>query len=290
VSDTLVVWNPDAGDTGDREAQRAEIERAIAAHGVDAEVFESPSEEATARRVELALREGVGRIVTAGGDGTVRSVATLLIDRDTPLGILPLGTAMNVARSLGIPLELDDAAATLATGAVRAMDVGQVGDRPFLEVATIGLAAELLGDATAISEGRIRSALDFIARTVRYRRTRVWLDLDGSEVRHRVVSLSIANGQFTGRALRAQPEARLDDGELDVECYLGYGPVEFVRQLAKVVLGVGSGTRTVSYRARRVLVRSHHPLPVRADSMDLGTTPVEVTARRGALRVVVPST
>jgi YegS/Rv2252/BmrU family lipid kinase len=287
----LVVWNPTAGggSDDDRDARRDAIERALRGHGVDAELYESPSEEAAARRVDEALEAGVERIVAAGGDHTVRSIAFKLLGRETALGVLPMGTAMNIARSLGIPLDLDGAAAILASGSVRAIDVGYVGERPFLEVATVGLAAELLADATRASEGRLRSALDLLTRAIRHRRTRVWLDLDGREVRHRVVSLSIANGPFTGRALEAAPGARVDDGLLDVVCYLGYGPFQVIKELARALTGIGSGTSTVTYRARRVRIRSHHPLPIRADSEDVGTTPIVLDARRVSLRVIAPA-
>jgi diacylglycerol kinase (ATP) len=286
---TLVIWNPNAGGTDDVQTMREAIRSALDAHGVDAELFESPSEEATDRRVEQALADRVERIVAAGGDGTVRSIAFQLLGTDTALGILPLGTAMNVARSLGIPLELDEAAAILATGSERAIDVGMIGDQPFLEVATIGLAADLQADATRASEGRLRSALDLLIRSVRHRRTRIWLELDGKpEIRHRAVSVAIANGGFTGRGMEVAPDARIDDGQLDVVCFLGFGPLEVIKELVRVTLGIGSGTTSATYRASRIQIRSHHPLQVRADSNDNGATPVELTTRRAVLRVVQP--
>lgn len=285
---TLVIWNPNAGGVGDADATRTALRETLRSNGVEAELFESPSEDSTDRRVEQALADGVERIVAAGGDGTVRSIAFKLAGSEAALGILPLGTAMNVARSADIPLELDAAAAVLASGAVRAVDVGLIGERPFLEVATIGLAAELLADATRVSEGRLRYMVDLVRRALRHRRTRVWLDLDGREVRHRVVSLAIANGPFTGRAMAIAPDARVDDGRLDVVCFLGYGPFEFLKELLRASLGVGSGTRTARYRAAQVTVRSHHPLPVRADSTDIAATPVTIGVREGVLRLVVP--
>jgi diacylglycerol kinase (ATP) len=288
---TLVIWNPSAGggEDDDLDARRAALREALSKAGVEAELYESPSEEAAARRVEEGLEAGVERIVAAGGDHTVRSIAFRLLGRETALGILPLGTAMNIARSLEIPLELEEAAAILASGTARSIDVGFVGDQPFLEATTIGLAADLLSDATEVSEGRLGSLVDFVRRAVQHRRTRVWIDLDGREVHHRVVSLAIANGRFTGRSMEIAPDARIDDGRLDVVCFLGYGPIEFLKELARVSIGVGSGTRTARYRAARVAVRSHHPLPVRADSTDLGTTPLRLETRRAALNIIAPT-
>lgn len=289
-SRTLVIWNPTAGagDENDLDKRRDRLRDTLAKAGVDAELYESPSEDAAAKRVDEAVAAGVERIVAAGGDHTVRSVAFRLLGSKTMLGILPLGTAMNIAQSVDIPLDLDEAAAILASESVRSIDVGLVRDQPFLEVATIGLAADLLDDATKVSEGRLGALIDFVRRGIQNRRTRVWLDLDGREVRHRVVSLAIANGRFTGRALEVAPDARIDDGELDVVCFLGFGPLEFVKELARVSIGIGSGTRSATYRARRVKIRSHHPLPVRADSTDLGSTPAELEVRLGGLQIIGP--
>lgn len=284
----LVIWNGTAGDRGDDGADTlAQVRDGLRARGVHAEIFESPSEDGTKERIAEAMSTGgFDSIVAAGGDHTVRSVAFEIIGTDVMLGILPLGTAMNIARSLDLPLEVDGALDVLARGKPRAIDVGYIGDQPFLEVATIGLAADLLNRATAVADGRLHAARDLVVRFVSHRRTRVWLDLDGRQVRHRLVSLAIANGRFTGRALEAAADARIDDGQLDVICYLGMGPLEVLRELAKAVLGLGSGSRAITYRARRVGVRSHHPLRVRADSNDVGTTPFSASSKSAALQIL----
>jgi YegS/Rv2252/BmrU family lipid kinase len=287
----LVIWNPGAGGGADDDVdgRRGTIRAALAAHQIDAELFESDSEASADRRVDAALDEDFEAIVAAGGDGTVRSVAFRLLDRDVALGILPLGTAMNVARSLGIPLELEDAAAVLASGAMRPVDVGEVCGRPFLEIASIGLGAEVLADATHVGEGRFRAALDLLRKAVRYRRTRVRLQLDGREVRGRALMLAVANGAYTGRGIKLSPTARLDDGRFEVLLYEGFGALGLAAHLARVLLGRPHDERVRRYRASTVRVSTHRPLPVRLDSQDLGTTPVELITRPGALRVIAPT-
>lgn len=288
----LVIWNPGAGggaSPDDRVAERgAAIEAALRAHGLDAELHRSDSEADTERRVADALTDGVTTIVAAGGDGTVRSIAFQLLERDVELGILPLGTAMNVARSLGIPLDLDGAAAVLASAQSRAIDVGEVRGRPFLEVASIGLGAEVLAGATHAGEGRFRLALDTLRRAFQQRRTRVRLQLDGREVRGRALSIAVANGAFTGRGIELAPDARLDDGRFDVLLYEGVGPLRIALDILRLVLGRANDPRIRRYRAATVRVSSHRPLPVRLDSQDVGATPVELATRSGALRVIAP--
>lgn len=288
----LVIWNVNAGggEPGDDQVaeRRTTIDAALLAAGLDAEVYQSNSEADTARRVAAALEDEISTIVAAGGDGTVRSVAFQLLGRDVALGILPMGTAMNVARSLDIPLDLDGAAEVLATGHVRSMDVGEARSRPFLEVASIGLGAEVLAGATEAGEGRLRRALTILRRAVTQPRTRVRLQLDGREVRARALSIAVANGGFTGRGIELAPQARLDDGRFDVLLYEGFGPLRIAADIARVLLGRANDPRFRRYRAATVRISSHRPLPVRLDSQDLGATPVELATRRATLRVIAP--
>ena len=288
----LVIWNAGAGggSDDDHEKRRDELRAALAKHGIDAALFESDSEEDTERRITEAIDQGVSTIVAAGGDGTVRSVAFHLLGSEVALGILPLGTAMNVANSLGIPLELDGAAEVLAGGNVRAIDVGEVRGKPFLEIASIGLGAEVLAGATHVSEGRLHVAFDLVRIAVRYRRTRVRLQLDGREVRTRALSIAVANGRFTGRAMDLAPDASLDDGRLDVLVFEGFGGIGMAWHLARVLLGRRHDDRIRRYRAATVRISTHRPLPVRVDSQDLGSTPVSLMARPGQLRVIAPRT
>lgn len=288
----LVIWNPSAGggSEDDIHRRREELRSALSSQLIDAELFESASEDETRRRISEASGNGAHTIVAAGGDGTVRSVAFELLGRDVALGILPLGTAMNVANSLGIPLELDGAAEVLAAGNVRAIDVGEARGTPFLEIASIGLGAEVLAGATHVSEGRLSDAFDLLRTAVRHRRTRVRLQLDGREVRTHALSIAVANGRFTGRGMELAPHASLDDGQFDVLVFEGFGPIGLAWHLARVLLGRRHDERIRRYRAATVRISSHRPLPVRFDSKDVRWTPVELVTRRGALRVLAPGT
>jgi diacylglycerol kinase (ATP) len=288
----LVIWNPGAGGGEPNQAQiaerRAAIEAALSANGLDAELYASTSEDDAARRVDAALADEVSTIVAAGGDGTVRSIAFRLLGRDVVLGILPMGTAMNVARSLDIPLELDAAVTVLAGGRVRAIDVGEVRGQPFLEVASIGLGAEVLAGATEAGEGRFRVALARLRRALGRPRTRVRLQFDGREVRGRALSVAVANGRFTGRGVEIAPQASLDDGRFDVLLYEGFGPLQVAADIVRVLIGRANDPRFRRYRATTVRISSHRPLPVRLDSKDVGATPVDLVTRPGVLRVIAP--
>jgi diacylglycerol kinase (ATP) len=99
----------------------------------------------------------------------------------------------------------------------------------------------------------------------------------------------IANGPYTGAGMTVAPDARIDDGRFDVRVFRGFSKPELLRHLASIAFGRRRYTPHVStFRAAAVRVTSAHPLPTRADSHDLGTTPLEVRIRPGVLRVVSP--
>ena len=287
----LVIWNPSAGG-GDPEAsaeERSRISAALAERGVDAEIYESPSEASATARIGRGLEDGFSAIVAAGGDGTVRSVALPLLDAAVPLGILPVGTAMNTAHDLGVPLDLREAAAVIASGEVRSMDVGEVRDHVFLGVVSVGLGAEMLGGAARASKGRFGAIGELVGRAWHFRRTRVCVQLDGRDVRTRAVSIAVANGAFIGHRLELAPGARLDDGRFDVLIFEGFGGPALILHLIRAMFRGASDPRIRRYRATTVGISSHRPMRVRADSDDLGFTPAEIVCRPGALRVLTPS-
>ena len=287
----LVIFNPNAGKKAGLPTNtndEADLRRALAKQHVDAEIFIGPDEAAATDRVRMAIADGYDVVAAAGGDGTVRSVAFELLGTSTALGILPAGTAMNVARSLGIPRELDAAVALLGSGEVRAIDVGWARDRPFLEMASIGLNADVLEIAEHAEGGRLGEVVRLVREAIRSRPTRVLLELDGGEIRTRALGLAVAIGPYAGIGITVAPEARLDDGKLDVVVFEGFRRLELVGHLVGAAGGRRPERRVVTHRASRVRVTSRRPLSIRIDSADVGTTPIDLTVKPHYLRVVAP--
>lgn len=289
----LVVWNTTAGSKAGistNSTSEEELRGLMAAHDLGDELLASRSESEANERVDAAVAAGYDTIVAAGGDGTVGSVAGRLLHSKTALGILPLGSAMNIARSVGIPRDLEAAAAILATGVVREIDIGEAKGVLFFEAASVGLNAAVLGEAQRVDEGRWASILGMVSVALRHPAHRIDLDLDGNRLRVRALTLAVANGPFTGLGLTLAPDARLDDGRFDVVIFEGLSRWGLALHLVRILGGRkvhAPGARRA--RAARVRVSGRHRLQVRADATDLGWTPVELVVRPRALRVVVPS-
>jgi diacylglycerol kinase (ATP) len=286
-----VIYNPSAGTRPRLPAESIEpegVRELLSRHDVEADIVVTESEAEGRAAVRGAIETGCGTIVAAGGDGTFGLVAGELIGSDVAIGILPIGRAMNVARSLSIPRELEQAAAILAAGHERVIDVGLAGGRMFHEIASVGLSAEILGLAHAFDKGHHGSALELIRVLTQLRRVNIRLRLDDRAVQTRALMVVVANGPYTGLGLTLAPEARLDDGELDVRIYRRFSRVELLRHFWSIAFGRRAyAPEVVEYRARRVVLETPG-LPVRADAFDLGKSPIEFGVHARALRVIAP--
>ena len=237
-----------------------------------------------------AVSRGYDLVVAAGGDGTVALVADELLGTSTALAILPLGSVMNVARSLGLPREPDQAAEAIASGRVVTVDVGEVRGRPFYEAGSVGMNAAMFREAERFDRGDWSSLVRTVWVAFRYRPARMAIDLEDRRIRTRALMVTVSVGPYTGAGLTVAPGARLDDGRFDVRIFRRFSKVSLLRHLASIAFGRRRYAPEVdTYRSRFVRVESASPLPARADSRDLGTTPVEFVTRAGALRVVVPA-
>jgi diacylglycerol kinase (ATP) len=288
-----VIWNAAAGQKGGISTNSATEEqmRAIMAREHLGDELHTPdTEEEACDLASEAVRLGYDLVVAAGGDGTIGTIATELLGSKTTLAVLPLGSVMNIARSLGLPRELDLAAGVLSAGEVRSIDVGIAREsRPFYEAGSVGMNAAMFREAQAFDGGDWLSILRTIWVAIRYRPARMEIRLDDRIVRTRALMVTVANGPYTGVGLTVAPEALLDDGRFDVVIFRRFSKARLLRHLASIAFGRRRYEPELRvHRSSKVRITSAHPLPCRADSHDLGMTPVAFTVRARALRVVVP--
>jgi diacylglycerol kinase (ATP) len=287
-----IIWNPNAGSKAGLPTNHAgdeQLRDLMARHGLGDELIVSQSEDDAIAATRDAVAKGYDLVVAAGGDGTVGTIAFQLIREETALGILPLGSAMNVARSLGIPRDLEAAAAILAECRVRAIDVGLANGQPFLEVGSVGLNAAIFGEAHRFDKGEYSSFFGLILSLIRFQPVRMRVVLEGRSISTRALMIAVANAPYTGIGFTFAPDARLDDGLLDVRIYDHFSKWELIRHLAWIAAGRRAYSPKVrTFRSRRVRIEARHPRPVRVDARDLGMTPVEFGVLPGVLRVVGP--
>lgn len=252
---------------------------------------------------ELAGRSAASGqdVVVAGGDGTVRPVASALVGTDATLGIIPLGSWNNIARGCGVPDEVPAAVQLIVDGATRQIDVGLAwqadgeqppGDPPedaiqFFEAAGVGLDAAGFGAAKMGERRGLWFALRSAVRTLRRRRTRIRLTVDGRRHRTATPSVAICNGPYYGFGMAIAPEADPSDGLLDVVVFSGMSRVDVIRHYLAVARGRQRREPRVSIlRARALTIAGvHRTLPAHADGEPIGVTPVAIGVMPGGLRI-----
>lgn len=296
----ILVESPNAG----RARRRGGLSRARAAlAAVGLEVREAVPVSDVARLRPLLERasenaaEGRPLVVAAGGDGTVGAVADLLAHSDAVLGILPLGTSNDVARSLDIPLDLDEAARLLADGPVATVDLGHFEapgalPRHFVHAASIGLNVAFAKVATRASVRKRLGRLTYMVALGAMLRGReaypCTLRIDGRELRLRLIHLSVINapvfGGFFGLRLHGSD---VDDRRLDV---LAIADVSLHRlAIAALLILVRRQPRVGGvrvYHARRLRIHVERPVEVSLDGELAGRVPGDFALDGEALRVV----
>ena len=300
-----MIVNPRSGG-GLSDARWARIRGALAdGLGELDSAFTTAPRDAT----EIARREAAGgrRLILAlGGDGTISEVADGVLaagaGATTEIGLIPRGTGGDFRRTLEVPKEVAAAAAHIRQAQARVVDAGRVryrtadgseGVRHFVNVASFGFSSAVARRANASSK-RFGGKIAFLGATLRelfaHDNTDVWLTIDGQERRRlRVMLAAVGNGRFFGGGMKICPDARLDDGALDL---VAVGDLT----RARVVANIGrlfNGTHLELEEVTHNLITRVHPEPVEPDAeipLELdgetpGTLPATFEILPGALRL-----
>jgi diacylglycerol kinase (ATP) len=231
------------------------------------------------------------RLVLLGGDGTVHAFANLPFAH-AEAALLPVGGANNIARSLGIPRDLDRAAALAVAGRTRLIDAieARSAHRSVIVVEGVSAGFHALARArySAVNSTDVRAALVAGAAAIAdFRPVPVALELDGDAELAPLGQLFAANLPFYGPRLTVAPDADPADGLIDVVRIATRGRLDTIAALT--ALRRGRDPRGIDRRrARRIRIVTRGRSPVIADTLDLGSGPVDLMIRPAALRIVAP--
>lgn len=242
-----------------------------------------------------AAEAGVDAVVAMGGDGTVAEVVNAIAGTETALGVIPAGTGNDFARSAGLPPNPEQALRALTATRVRRLDMGRVNGRLFVNVGGAGFDAEVAHFSNTRARfltGTPAYVFSVLWTLVGYRPTRLLLTLDGRELELPVTMIAVANGSHYGGGMWITPEARMDDGLLDV-CVIGpMGRAELLAAFPRVFKGTHVTHPKISFhRAREVGLRVLEPgrtVYAHADGEPLGALPLEFSVVPSLQKVLYP--
>ena len=285
----LLLVNPSSRRGGEAKAEAvARLEKQFS--------LIQPSEENPANFPEIIRRfaDKTDVVILGGGDGTLRSGLRALKETNGVLGVLPLGTANNLARNLKIPVTMEGACDVLIGGAIANIDLGVVNDRLFLNVAGMGLSTQInYGIATDLKRkwGALGYGIAALKLLRSSRQFTAQIDCDGGVRTVRALQITVCNGRHFGAGMTIHPGARIDDERLDLCVFqVDHWWQPFV-MAAALRGGKHLDLRGVQLlQGKAITIRTRTKMRIDTDGEVITQTPAVFSILPNALRVIVPAT
>ena len=241
----------------------------------------------------VRLRKTADLVIVCGGDGSVSSAALAAMESGLPLGIIPMGTANDLARTLALPLEPAEAAAVIADGATRPVDVGTVNGHAFFNVASIGLSSDLaqgLDPELKKRFGRVGYALAALKVLTKASTFAATITEKGRSTQVETYQIAIGNGRHYGGGNVVEQDAEIDDGSLDLYSL----ELKNVWKLALMLRSFRSGTHGAWQEVRTAkstefTIETRKPMPVNADGEIVTATPALFKVHPRAIAIFAPA-
>lgn len=247
----------------------------------------------TEKLLRREIEAGAQTVIIGGGDGTLSSCADILVNTSVAMGVLPLGTGNTFVRSLGIPVDLEGAAKTIAGGEVQRIDAGRCNGQIFLNSVALGLSCEIADALDKDTKKRLGLfAWPVVGARVLagHRPLRVRVISDEKTFSVRTHQLIVVNGRYVAGPIASSPDASLQDHSFDVFTLGGGNFQSLLRATWKWLRGNQVGDRDTRFFTTRKLrlVSLRRPLRANVDGEINEQTPLDLEVLPGALRVVVP--
>ncbi len=286
----LLVFNKASRRAG--AAMQEAIETLGRRHDLQIAVEDCPEGEQLSDMI-IARRNAFDLVILGGGDGTMNAAARGLVETQLPLGILPMGTANDLARTLGIPEDLAQAAEIIADGHTRRIDLGNVNGKLFFNVASIGLSAQLAHDLTSDLKrrfGKFGYLIASIGVLLRAKPFRATIASTHGTSRALTLQIAIGNGLYYGGGMAIHSNAKIDDGALDLYSLEMRRAWKLALMARAFRYGEHGAWREVRVdNATTFEIRTRRRQPINADGEIVSHTPGVFRVHPGAMEVFAPA-
>ena len=291
---TFVVINPVAG-TLEAAVVREKIQSILQAHDIPFEIYETTRGSNPKQKVRDAVQQGFKLFIAAGGDGTLSSVASGLVDTHLPFVILPTGTWNALARYVEIPLQFDQALELLfQEHTVRAIDVMQVEKEYYILNISTGLSSRILANVKREEKrrfGKLHELWEGFTQLMEFPSFRFDVKIDGKLTRFRASEMMVANVRnFALKSLELDTQIHMDDGKLNV-CRIY---AKSLRDYLNLTISMLTGNQDRNWNvlcleaSHEVEIHSNRKLRVQGDGDVIGHLPVTVKICPKAVSIVTP--
>lgn len=232
-------------------------------------------------------------VIIGGGDGTLNAAIEGLIDTKLPLGILPMGTANDLARTLKIPTDLSAACQVIASGKVRLIDLGWVNGKHFFNVASLGLSVEITQRLTKDVKQRwgvLAYAFTALQTILESRPFRAEIKVNNQSFYVKTIQIAIGNGRYYGGGMTVAEDATIDDSRLDLYSLETQHWWEIIALLPAMRQGNHSNWQKVrALHAQEIEINTSKRRPINTDGEITTHTPAQFRVIPQALAVIAPA-
>ncbi len=294
----IVILNAEAGSASrSGDEIRTTVGHAFDGAGIEADIVEVHGSDRLVSALQKALQKPTGTVVAAGGDGTVSTVAAQVAGTSKKLGVLPLGTLNHFAKDLGIPLELEAAVRTLATGQPKLVDVAEVNGHVFINNSCLGIYPRIVANREDLQQlGNRGKWPAFVwASVLAFRRfpfLNLRVCLEGRELHRTTAFLFVGNNEYEMAGFGMGARHHLDTGKLGLYTTHRTGRLGLLRLGIRALLErLEQAGDFDAFSVEEVLIESPHKrLLVATDGeVNYMQPPLCYRSRPGALRVIVPA-
>jgi diacylglycerol kinase (ATP) len=234
-------------------------------------------------------------IIAVGGDGTLQEVINGLIEMNTKVGIIPVGTGNDFVRAAKIPIQQKDALDTVIEGNTKPIDVGKIGDRVFHNGIGIGFDAWVVDESLKIKKlrGRIVYLYAIIKTLKAYHAPLMELNFNNKTISQKLFLVTVANGVSLGGGIKLTPFAKIDDGLLDLNIIQDVNKFKILQNLVKAYSGEHVNMPQVTMdTCKSIVLKSDDGLAVHADGelISCNLKEVNIHILPKAIEFVVPKT
>jgi YegS/Rv2252/BmrU family lipid kinase len=264
---TKVIFNPRA-HCGEAAGHLEQVKAQLGAAGINFELSLTEREGDADRLAREAVERGFDTVVACGGDGVAGETAGALVGSRAVFGLIPLGSGDDLAKSLGVSRDISRAAEAIRRRRSVRIDAGSVNGRHYFNSLGLGLDGEVIAEKQKIRG--LRDLKLYLLATfralMRYRGQRFSLDFGSGKVWVEALLVEVMNGRSVGGGYLLTPEARIDDGWLDICIIHRLTWLEIVRHIPKSFTGRHTRLKQVVMgRTQKVVVESDQPVAVQVD-------------------------
>ena len=302
VRRVVALMNAGAGAFSQTLAEdvRTGLAAGLAQHGVTAEIKFVEGEglhDAAERALKQAKRGAIDAIIVGGGDGSIRTVASVLAETSVPLGVVPLGTLNHFAKDLGIPLQVAEAAVAIAAGHMRVVDLAEVNGEIFINNSSIGIYPYMVIDRERRrAQHKLAKWMAMVPAFFRmlrhFPRRRLRITAEGWSRPYRTPCLFVGNNEYGMDLFTFARRQRLDRGELWFYVVKPRSPLEFFWMVCRLCFGRIEQAEDIDafHLGEAEIDAKTSRLPVALDGeVEIMHPPLHYRSRPRALRVIVPA-